>query len=130
MVELDYIARKARAAREFEHAAGPAKFNLRVPTKLESSIAFAESLGERRRRDAASSLRFERALLLLAVVGWSGVSVRDVLPEHAGEDEFAFEPGAAELLFDAQPEWEGELMQALMQRIAQRQAVEDTAAKN
>jgi hypothetical protein len=130
MAELDYIARKARAARAFDHQIGPAKFSLLVPTKLESSIAFADSLGDRKRRDAASSLRFERALLLLAVVGWSGVTVRHVLPEHAVDEPFDFEPGAAELLLDAQPLWEGELLQALMQRITARQAAEDSAAKN
>jgi hypothetical protein len=130
MAELDYISRKARAAREFEHPAGPGIFRLRVPTKLESSVAFAESMAGKKKRDSATSLRFERALVLLAVVGWSGVTVRHVLPEHASEEAFEFEDGAAEVLFDAQPEWEGELLQALMHRIAQRQAVEDTAAKN
>lgn len=130
MAELDYIARKARAAREFEHEVAPAKFNLRVPTKLESSIAFADALGDRRRRDSAVSLRFHRALLVLAVVGWSGVTVRHVLPTHATDEAFDFEPGAVEVLFDAQPEWEGELLQALLDRISQRQAAEETAAKN
>jgi hypothetical protein len=130
MPDLDYIARKAKAAREFEHLVGAVTFRLRAPTKLESSIAYADALGDRRRRDAATSLRFHRALVVQAVVGWSGITVRHVLPEHASDDAFEFEAGAAEVLFDAQPEWEGELLQALMQRISERQAVEDTAAKN
>lgn len=131
MAELDYISRKARAAREFDCVAGPASFTLRVPTKLESSIAFAESLDGRKRRDSVTSLRFERALVLQSVVGWSGVTVGHVLPDYTQPAEpFEFEPGAAELLFDAKPEWEGAVLQALMQRIAQRQAAEDTAAKN
>ena len=131
MADLDYIARKARAAREFEHQAGPARFTLRVPTKLESSVAYAESIGTSKRRDAATSLRFHRALIVLAVIGWSGVLVRHVLPSHPDDAEaFAFEPGAAEVLFDAKPEWEAALMQELMTRIADRQAAEDSAAKN
>lgn len=130
MIELDYIARKAKAAREFDHQVGAATFRLRVPTKHESQIAYAEAIGDRRKRDAVTSLRFHRALVVQAVFGWSGVTVRDALPEHAGDEGFEFQAGAAEVLFDAQPEWEGELLQALMERIAQRQAVEDTAAKN
>jgi len=128
-MDLDYIRRKAMAARQFECAAGPASFTLRVPTKLESSIAYAgaHSAGK---VDSSSGLRFERALGLLAVVGWSGVLVRHVLPTHDGNEPFEFEPGAAEVLFDAQPEWEGVILQALMARVAERQAVEDTAEKN
>lgn len=128
-MDLEYIRRKALAARQFECAAGPATFTLRLPTKLESSIAYAgaNSAGK---ADSSAGLRFERALALLAVVGWSGVLVRHVLTKHQGDEPFAFEPGAAELLFDAQPEWEGVLLQALMSRVAERQAVEDTATKN
>ena len=67
-----------------------------------------------RRLTSAVSLRFHRALLVLAVVGWSGVTVRHVLPTHATDEAFDFEPGAVEVLFDAQPEWEGKLLQALL----------------
>ena len=128
-MDLEYIARKALAARQFDQVVGPATFTLRTPTKLDSSIAYAQAMGAAK-RDGSAGLRFERAVALLAVVGWSGVLVRHVLPEHQGDEPFAFEPGAAEVLFDAQPEWEASLLQALMARIAERQAVEDTAAKN
>lgn len=128
-MDLDYIRRKALAARQFDCTAGPATFNLRLPTKLESSIAYAgaSSAG---RSDSSAGLRFERSLGLLAVVGWSGVLVRHVLPSHDGDEPFEFEPGAAEVLFDAQPEWEGTLLQALMVRVADHQSVRDTAEKN
>ncbi len=128
-MDLDYISRKALAARQFECVAGPASFTMRLPTKFESAIAYtgAHAAG---RRDSTAGLRFERALGLLAVVGWSGVLVRHVLPTHQGDEPFVFEPGAAEVLFDAQPGWEGILLQALMSRVAERQAVEDTAEKN
>ena len=128
-MDLDYIRRKAMAARQFECAAGPASFTLRLPTKLESSIAYAgaHSAG---RADSSAGLRFERALGVQAVVGWSGVLVRHALHAHEGDESFDFEPGAAEVLFDAQPEWEGVILQALMTRVAERQAAEDTAEKN
>lgn len=128
-MDLDYIRRKSIAARQFECAAGPATFTLRLPTKLESSIAYAgaHSAG---RADSSAGLRFERALGVQAVVGWSGVLVRHALHSHEGDELFEFEPGAAEVLFDAQPEWEGVILQALMTRVAERQAAEDTAEKN
>lgn len=127
-MDLDYIRRKAQAARQFEHVVGPATFTLQVPTKLQSSIAYAQAAGA---RDAATGVRFERALAVVAVVGWAGVLVRHVLPAHeAGDEAFAYEIGAAELLFDAQPEWEVAVLQAVMARVAERSAVEDTAAKN
>lgn len=130
MADLEYIARKALAARRFQHAAGPATFTLQMPTKLESSIAFAQSVGDGR-RDAAANLRFQRALVLQAVIGWSGVLVQHVLPQHPDPAEgFEFEPGAAEVLLDAQPEWETELLQALLGRVAAREAAEDSAEKN
>lgn len=130
MIELDYIARKARAAREFEHQVGPATIRMRVPTKLESSIAYAESAGGRKYADPGVSLRFHRALLLLAVCGWSGVTVQHMLPSHPTPDAFDFETGAIALLLDAQPEWETELLQALLQRLSDRQTAEEAAAKN
>jgi hypothetical protein len=125
--DLDYIRRKSVAARQFDCAVGPAVFVLRLPTKLESSIAYANA---QTGLDRAGGLRFERALAELAVVGWSGVLVGHVLAAHPGEEPLVFEPGAAGLLFDAQPQWEAVILQALMDKVAARQLVEDTAAKN
>ena len=128
-MDLDYIRRKAMAARQFECAAGPASFTLRLPTKLESSIAYAgaHSAG---RADSSAGLRFERALGVQAVVGWSGVLVRHALHSHDGDEPFEFEPGAAEVLFDAQPEWEDELNAALVDELNERAARAKAAAGN
>ena len=128
-MDLDYIARHAQAAREFTHAIGPVTFTLRVPTKLESSIAYTQA-HTAAGRDGSAGVRFERALVVTVITGWSGVLVRHVLTAHAGDDPLAFEPRAAAVLFDSQPEWEAGLLQALMTRVAERQAIEDTAAKN
>jgi hypothetical protein len=128
-MELDYIARHAQAARTFEHAVGGCMFTLRVPTKLESAIAWAQA-NTAAERDGSAGVRFERALAQVAVAGWAGVLVRHVLPEHKGDEPFAFEPGAASVLWDAQPEWEHSVLQAVLERVSARQAVEDTAEKN
>jgi hypothetical protein len=76
----------------------------------------------------------QRNLLLLAMVAWSGVLVADVLqqdpPHPQAGDVLEFAPESAELWIDAHPAWEAELSAALMQRMAQRKDVQDTAAKN
>jgi hypothetical protein len=125
-MDLDDIRRKALAARTFDHAVGGVTFTLRLPTKLESTIAWTVANSE---RDGSAGVRFERALAEVAIAGWSGVSLRHILPDHADE-AFAFEPGAASVLLDAQPEWEASILQAVLQKITERQAAEDTAGKN
>lgn len=130
MADLDYLRRKALAARQFDVSPEPGvSFTLRVPTKHESMVAYMEAAGGRK---AANQVRWQRQLLLLAVVGWSGVVARHVLPgiEQGGDDPLAFEPGAAELLLDAQDAWAEQLLAELVQRLDTRQAAEDTAAKN
>jgi len=129
-MDLADIRRKAQAARQFDHAIGVAGFTLRVPTKLESSIAWSQSVAQSRQGGGEHHLRWHRELLTLAVVGWSGVMVRDVLPTCEVAEALVLEPGAAELLFDAQPAWEEQLLTALLEHLAKRSAVEDTAEKN
>lgn len=126
-MELADIKRKALAARQFSVEVAPATFTLTIPTKLESSVAYMEAAGTKGR---SSMLRLQRALVVLAVTGWAGVQIKHVLPDYSGDDSFAFEEGATETLLDAQPAWEEKLTTALLDKIAERKAAEDTAAKN
>lgn len=131
-MDLDQIRRQAQAARQFELAFGPAVFCLEAPTKLQSSVCYMEATGGKG-SSAAGMLRFQHALALLCITGWRGVTVGHVLPGLDAQEAsapFAFEPGAAEVLLDAQPNWADAIMSALMDKVAQRVAVEDTAAKN
>jgi hypothetical protein len=135
-MDVDTIRRKALAARQFQVAAGPAVFTLCMPTKLDAQLAYMRSAMHEGTRDPAAMVRTQRALLLGAVVGWSGVLGAHVLGEvEAATDADKAEPlpfdaQVVELLLDAQPDWEQALSSALVERINARAAVEDTAAKN
>lgn len=126
-MELADIRRNALAARQFSVEVAPATFTLTIPTHMESSIAYSKAtIGGK--FDGGAQLRFQRALILTAVSGWTGVLLRHVLNE--GDEPIDFEPGAVDLLMDAQPEWESALVSELLDKMAERKAKEDTAAKN
>lgn len=136
-MDLEYIRRKALAAREYTLTVGPAHaprtIHLRLPTDYDVRLA-----GARGRvgglADVAATIVLERALLVLAIVGWSGVVCTDLLPSAAGtpgaDEPFAFEPGAAEALLDAQPAWADAIWHDLVQRLSERNARAEAAAKN
>lgn len=134
-MDLADLKRYAIAAREFSVQVGPQDqprhITLRLPTQHEVNLTASRSGLYGAQDHVAANVILQRNLLLLAMVAWSGVLVADVLPDHAqATDVLAHEPGAAELLLDANPDWEKALANALMQRLAQRNAVKDTAAKN
>lgn len=134
-MELEDLQRRALAARQFDvivdqgvDGIGPIAFTLRVPTRHEASLAYMEGASGSK---AASDVRFERALLVRAVIGWSGVQVRHVLPESPqAADDIEPDPAAIVLVLDAQPAWEDTLMPELLSRLNERQVAQDTAAKN
>lgn len=130
-MDLDYIRRHAEAARLFQCSVGGCSFQLRLPTKLQTSVAYAEARAASPAGGmGAATVRFQRLVLLQALVGWSGVLVRHVLPGHEGAEPFAFEPGAAEVLLDAQPAWESELLAELLAEVDRRRLAEEAAAGN
>jgi len=136
-MDLDYIQRKARAAREYtttlDAQGAPRTFQLREPTKHQSVLA-----GLRCRADAGTPgvamVLLGRALLLECIVGWQGVLISDLLPvAPEGQDTtqpFAFDPAAIELLLDTNPHWEQQLWSGLVDRMARRDGVFEEAAKN
>ena len=134
-MEFADIKRMATAAREFSVAVGPADapryITLRVPTHHESVLAARRSGLHNLSADIAAHVVLQRALLLTSIVAWSGVLVVDVLEAHADTQELLpMDPGAAELLLDSHPDWETVLGGALLERMAKRRALQDTAEKN
>lgn len=127
-MELSEIKRQAQAAREFTHTVDAATFTLRMPTRFEGQLAAREC--ERGERHEVYALRVERRLLLSAVVGWSGVLVKDVLPGHPNDDALVFEPGAVEALADARPGVFAVLGKELFTRMAAASALQEAAEKN
>jgi hypothetical protein len=134
-MDLADLKRLATAAREFSVQVGaadaPRHITLRVPTQHELVVSARRSGIESIESDRAAMLVMTRALVLQAMVGFSGVVVGDVLPDHPqAADALPCEPGAAELVLDAQPEWAKTLSDALMERLALRREQKDTAQKN
>lgn len=133
-MELEAIRRKALAARSFTKELGGVTFSLRVPTQHESSTLYLRCSTHAGAMDPASLVRWQRAMLLQSIVGWAGAKVHHTLSDMVDTDEggqdFHFEPGAAEVLLDAQPEWEEELLAAMLERRAARMVREEAAAKN
>lgn len=134
-MELEEIKRQALAARQFDETVGAEGaeryISLRLPTQHEVVLATRRAGLQRMADDMAATVVLQRALLVSAVIGWSRVTVGDVLPDSAQAAELlVYEPGAVELLLDAKPDWEEQLGAALLHRLAQRRAVQDTAAKN
>lgn len=134
-MDLSDLKRHAIAAREFSVPVGapdaPRHITLRMPTQHEVVLAARRSGLHGVDEDAAAHIVLQRTLLQLAMAGWSGVVVGDVLPDHPeAAQPLEWSAGAAELLLDAQPDWGQTLGGALMERMAARKAQKDTAAKN
>ena len=128
-MDFDDIKRQQLAARQFSVKAGHATFTLQIPTEFEKRLSYLTESGGRK-FDSVTMIKVQRSMLLRAIVGWAGVQVKDALPDFSGDDAFAFEAGAAEVLMDAQTEWEEALSTALFERITSDKAAKDTAAKN
>lgn len=126
-MDLDDIRRQALAAREFQRVIEHATFTLRIPTRHETTLAIRRA-GPL--EDEARLLVAERLLLEGAIVRWSGVRVRDVLPGHELAEDLAYDRSAVGLLLDAQPDWARELGLAMVDHMAARNAAQDTAEKN
>lgn len=136
-MELADLKAKAIGARSFSAAVGPPDaprtIHLRAPTQHELRLASLRA-GVGTMADAAAMAVLERALVVLAVVGWAGVTCADLAPvlesDPSATDAAPFEPGATELLLDAQPEWGEQLWRVLLEHITERSQRRDEAAKN
>lgn len=134
-MELADLKRLATAAREFDVTVGPTaaprRITLRTPTEYELTLAARRAGMHQATDDVAASLMLERTLLCDCVVAWSGVVIGDVLPtSDQAAQPLCHEAGAVPLLLDEQPAWAQALWLALVERLAQRKELKDTAAKN
>lgn len=130
-MDLADIKRQAEAAREFEHPFGAFTFQLRLPTPFEAECA-AAGQGFTRRATGDVVVRAQRALTEVAIIGWRGLTVRDILGEHKhGDDEFAYEPDAVPLLLDERSDIAQELwLKALLPKLEARNQAKEATAKN
>lgn len=125
-MELDQIERIARASREFTDTHDGVTVTIRVPTRHEVRVALLQSVAG---TPEAKLLEAQRTLLLAAVVSWSGVLVRHLVPDVAEETPVNHEPLAVQILLDSQPQWADRWQDLLVTRMAERRRVEETAEK-
>lgn len=134
-MDLADLKRLATAAREFSVPVGPEAaprhITLRTPTDHELTLAARRAGMHQATDDVTATIILERALLCECIVAWSGVVIGDVLPESdQAAEPLVHEAGAVPLVLDAQNDWAQTLWLALVERLAQRKAVKDTAEKN
>lgn len=133
-VEIADLRRAFEAAREFTLYVGPTdddakrSVTLRTPTDHQVRIAGLRA-GVAGQADPAALALLERALLELAVIGWSGMRQSDAVPT-ASADPMDFAPELVGLLLDARPDWFREATSELFQRLAARSTARADAAKN
>lgn len=131
-MDRDELRAQARQARQIsvplDDAAGIA-VTITLPTRYEMQLCLLEAAGVGQHIDAAAKLRYRRLELLRAVAGWAGIRERHVLA--AGSDApLPFDAGLVDLLLDAQPAWEDTIGSALLDELAKRNKLRDTAEKN
>lgn len=128
-MDLDNLRKRAAEARRFDVPIDGVVVTLEIPTRHASKLAYSRAGMVEGDNSATTMIRWTRSVLLLSVVGWVGVAERHVLPD-GGDEPVPFSADAVDLVLDARPEWEEELASAVLDRLAQRRAIEDTAAKN
>jgi hypothetical protein len=125
------IQRRAAAAREFEQAVGERSFRLRIPTQHETQVEILRAGGGEERTQHVALALMQRAVIERAIIGWRGVTTGDLLPDESVEYETVdYVPVLVPLLLDAQPEIGRALTEALVSRVAERNAKIEAARKN
>lgn len=120
-MDLSTLQARARAARQFQHTLGEITYTLLIPEQHDILVAAQRTGALRADGDAAASLLLNRAVLLDAVVGWTGARVGHILPDDAeAGTPLAWEPDAVPLLLGARPKDALALSDALTERTAAR----------
>lgn len=125
-MELDQIERIARASREFTDSHDGVTVTIRIPTRHETRAALAQSSSA---TPEGRLVEAQRSLLLKAIVAWSGVLVRHLVPDVPEETPVDHAPLAVQILLDAQPDWADRWQDLLAGRMAERRQMEETAEK-
>lgn len=125
-MDISTLQAQIRAARQISLSAGGITFSLELP----SDHAWRTILESN--RDEAGNLLYcqaANAMLGKAITGWSGATVRDLLPD-GNEEALDFSPAARAELLDARQDIADELMAEVGKRLAERRDKRDAARKN
>jgi len=123
---LDAFERKLRAAREFEHRIeherGTAIFRVRLPTPGEQRLIAGPFFRGNTIPDG-NLAAFNRKLAETVVVGWSGVTSRDLSGES--DSPVGFSDRALRILLDERPDWQDEILEhAIVEKRRREEALE------
>lgn len=134
-MDLATLQAAALAAREIEHPitlpAGDVVIKLRLPTDQDVRVAAWRTGIGRADGDRAALLVLQRGLVEQALIGWQGVRVAHIVPNHAeASAPLPWEAGAVPLFLDAQPVAQAGLGDVLNQRLAARNELIQDEAKN
>jgi hypothetical protein len=129
MDALAELKEKAQRAREFTYQAGECEFTLRTPTRTEvREVTHAHGLltGQ---NDAMVLPLLQTYLLQRGLVAWTGVRLRDLIPD-AGTEPVGWSADTVQMLIDAQPELADKMGAALLARTQLRAEAIEADAKN
>lgn len=122
------IARRAEAAREFSHVVDGRSYKLRLPTRVQMQMLVLDHVPTTAEKGEYWD-RLRRPALELALFGWDGVRLGDLLPD-GGDEAQAFDRVLVPVLFESHPNVEDELGLELIKRMAERTARREADEKN
>lgn len=124
------LKRAALAARTFIVEHGGRAFELRLPSRHEVQVAWLRA-GVKSKDDTAGLLVAGRDLVERAVVGWSRVTVGDILPDvEDTSPPVEFDRDLVPVLLDGHEDIAQALLSALNDRLVARRAKGEAIEKN
>jgi len=126
MSDIEQLKARALAARRFSVVVDGRTYVLQLPTQHELELAAA-----RKAAGEAGMVEFFRAQLERAVVGWSDVTEAVFVGGQSLDySPVPYSPELVPWLLDAQPADAEQLRAALIEKLAERRARTEAAAKN
>lgn len=128
-MDIEKLMQQDRAAREFKVECGPRSYTLRLPTDDEQALAYRRCRQEQPR--AALHQEFARELLLIAIVGWSGVKAGDLVKDLPKPDEpVNYSKAAVGFVLDKLREDAAKIGEQFDERLVASIAAAEAAEKN
>jgi hypothetical protein len=128
-MDIEKLMAQDIAAREFSVPVGARTYTVRMPTDDEHELAYLRCRRDQP-RDALHQ-EFARELLLISVVGWSGVKAGDLIKDLPKPDEVvSFSKSAVGFLLSKLPEDAAAIGQKFDERLVERLKSAEAAEKN
>lgn len=122
---MKQLKEKSEAARTFTVSYKENSYTMRLPTRHETRATVAQATEQY----GGANFVWARMLLEKALIGWTGITAGDVVPDAGGEP-LLWDVDAVVLLLDERPDIEDHLSNALMDRVKERNAKLEALTKN